>query len=91
MWRQHVQAMKAAGSPSLDFGKSAAVAKPSYVPTTALGWRDHFQDLTQAQLDKGSDVHPLAAHVGNAVGSVLADNPDHQAQIAGAVAGSMSG
>ena len=89
MWRQHLQAMK--GAPQLSFGKSANVQAPQHVPTTQLGWRDHFQDMSADKMADSRGVHPLAAHVGNSVASVLTDNPEHQQQIAGAVAGMMSG
>lgn len=87
MWRQHLAAMK--GAPQLSFGKSAAVQAQQHVPTSLMGWRDHFQDMSADQLaDRGA--HPLADHVGNAVAGALTANPDHQAAISSAISGAMS-
>jgi len=60
------------------------------VPTTQLGWRDHFQDMSADKMADSRGVHPLAAHVGNSIAGALTANPDHQAAISSAISGAMS-
>jgi hypothetical protein len=89
MWREAMKAIKSGAAPQLGFGVSAQVIKQPEVPTTAMGWRDHVQDMRQAQLNKPGDA--IADHVGQHVASALVDNPDHQAAVAGAVSSAVSG
>jgi hypothetical protein len=75
-WRAHFKAQKAGGTPTLNMGATVAPAGVAYTPTTALGWRDHFMDQSKAKADDAT-AQTVAAH--------LTDDPDHQAQIAGAI------
>jgi hypothetical protein len=85
-WRTHFQTLKAA--PKLNMGVAITQAAPAYTPSTALGWRDHYQDQRKAQL---TDVGTGKTGVADQVAQHLTDNPDHQASIAGAITSALGG
>jgi hypothetical protein len=85
-WRTHIQTLKAA--PKLNMGAPVSTGGVAYTPTTALGWRDHFQDQRKAQLtDEGQGKTGVA----DQVAQHLTDDPGHQAAISGAINGALGG
>src|ERR1700733_4828945 len=81
-WKAHYAAAKS-GGPQLNNGQPVTMITPSYVPSTALGWQDHFKDLNAAAMD-------IKAHIGNQIAAHLTDNPSDQAAAGGAIANALS-
>lgn len=81
-WKAHYSAAKSAG-PQLNNGQPVTMITPSYVPSTALGWQDHFKDLNAAAMD-------IKAHIGKQLAGALTDSASDQVAVGGAIANALS-
>jgi hypothetical protein len=81
-WKAHYSAAKSSG-PSLNMGQPVTMIAPENVPTTQLGWKDHFQDMNAATMD-------IKKHIGTPLAGVMTDNPAEQVAVGGAIANALS-
>lgn len=75
-WKAHYSAAKSA--PQLNNGQPVNVIAPEHVPTSQLGWKDHFADMNAAAMD-------VKKHIGTQLASVFTDDPAHQVSIGDAL------